>query len=56
MAEIYDDRRQETRFAAQGEGEVDIQGKSVRGTLIDLSINGLRMGRPLRSQPADSRR
>ncbi|MBK7044731.1 MAG: PilZ domain-containing protein [Rhodanobacteraceae bacterium] len=56
MAEIYDDRRQETRFAAQGEGEVDIQGKSVRGTLIDLSINGLRMGRPPGFSPPDGSR
>ena len=46
MAEIYDDRRQETRFTTQGEGEVDIQGKPLRGALVDLSINGLRMVRP----------
>lgn len=56
MAEIYDDRRQETRFATQGEGEVEIQGKSVRGTLVDLSINGLRMLRPEGFSPPDGSR
>lgn len=56
MAEIYDDRRQETRFATQGEGEVEIQGKSVRGTLVDLSINGLRMMRPEGFSPPDGSR
>lgn len=56
MAEIYDDRRQETRFATQGEGEVEIQGKSVRGALVDLSINGLRMIRPEGFSPPDGSR
>ncbi|MBL0042762.1 MAG: PilZ domain-containing protein [Xanthomonadales bacterium] len=56
MAELFDDRRQETRFATQGEGEVDIQGKSVRGTLVDLSINGLRMVRPPEFSPPDGSR
>ena len=46
MAEIYDDRRQEPRFVTTGEGEVEMQGKSVRAALVDLSINGLRMVRP----------
>ncbi|HWT15497.1 MAG TPA: PilZ domain-containing protein [Patescibacteria group bacterium] len=56
MAEIYDDRRQETRFTTQGEGEVDIQGKAVRGELVDLSINGLRMVRPEGFSPPDGSR
>jgi hypothetical protein len=56
MAEIYDDRRQETRFTTQGEGEVEIQGKSVRGALADLSINGLRMMRPEGFSPPDGSR
>jgi len=56
MAEIYDDRRQETGFATQGEGEVEIQGKSVGGTLVDLSINGLRMMRPKGFSPPDGSR
>ena len=56
MAEIYDDRRQETRFTTQGEGEVDIQGKPMRGTLVDLSINGLRMVRPDGFSPPDGSR
>lgn len=56
MAEIFDDRRQETRFATQGEGEVEIQGKSVRGALVDLSINGLRMARPEGFSPPDGSR
>lgn len=56
MAEIYDDRRQETRFATSGEGEVEIQGKSVRATLVDLSINGLRMERPAEFSPPDGSR
>jgi PilZ domain len=46
MAELYDDRRQETRFATSGEGEVEIDGRKLRAELFDLSINGLRMSRP----------
>lgn len=46
MAEIYDDRRQETRFATSGEGEVEVDGQLLRGGLLDLSINGLKMARP----------
>lgn len=46
MAEIYDERRQETRFATSGEGEVEIDGRMLRAELLDLSINGLRMSRP----------
>lgn len=56
MAEIYDDRRQETRFATSGEGEVEIQGKPVRAELVDLSINGLRMVRPASFSPPDGSR
>lgn len=56
MAEIYDDRRQETRFAASGEGEVEIDGQLLRGVLLDLSINGLKMQRPDGfAAPSDSR-
>lgn len=46
MAEFYDDRRQEPRFDTVGEGEVEIGGQRVRGNLIDLSINGLKMQKP----------
>lgn len=46
MAEFYDDRRQEPRFPTRGEGEVEIGGVRVRGDLVDLSINGLKMRRP----------
>ncbi len=46
MAEFYDDRRQEPRFEAGGEAEVEIGGNRVRGALIDLSINGLKMQKP----------
>jgi hypothetical protein len=56
MAEIYDDRRQETRFTTSGDGEVDIQGKAVRAALVDLSINGLRMVRPASFSPPDGAR
>ncbi len=56
MAEIYDDRRQEQRFMTSGEGEVEIQGKSVRSELVDLSINGLRMVRPAQFSAPDGSR
>lgn len=46
MAEFFDDRRQEPRFDTVGEGEVEIGGQRVRGNLIDLSINGLKMQKP----------
>jgi len=46
MAEFFDDRRQEPRFDTAGEGEVEINGQRVRGGLIDLSINGLKMEKP----------
>lgn len=46
MAEFFDDRRQEPRFDTVGEGEVEISGRRVRGNLIDLSINGLKMQKP----------
>jgi hypothetical protein len=46
MAEIYDDRRQETRFNTSGEVEVEIDGRPLRTELLDLSINGLKMSRP----------
>ncbi|WP_170113119.1 PilZ domain-containing protein [Ahniella affigens] len=47
MAEFFDDRRQEPRFDTVGEGEVEINGQRVRGSLIDLSINGLKMQKPI---------
>lgn len=56
MAEIYDDRRQEQRFATSGDGQVEIQGKSVRAALVDLSINGLRMVRPQEFSAPDGAR
>jgi hypothetical protein len=56
MAELFDDRRQETRFATNGDGEVEIQGRSVRAALVDLSINGLRMLRPASFSPPDGSR
>lgn len=46
MAELFDERRQETRFSTSGEGEVEIEGRKLRAELLDLSINGLRMHRP----------
>ena len=56
MAEIYDDRRQATRFAARGEVELEIDGQKLRTGLIDLSIDGLKMRRPSTfGAPAGSR-
>lgn len=56
MAEIYDDRRQETRFVTSGQVEVEIDGVMLRTELLDLSINGLRTSRPEGfGAPADSR-
>ncbi|MGD9582804.1 MAG: PilZ domain-containing protein [Lysobacterales bacterium] len=56
MAEIYDDRRQATRFATTGEVELEIDGQQLRAGLIDLSIDGLKMRRPAAfGAPAGSR-
>lgn len=46
MAELHDERREEARFITSGEGEIQFQGCKLRGVLLDLSINGLRMTRP----------
>lgn len=46
MGELHDERREKARFITSGEAEIEFKGSKLRGVLLDLSINGLRMSRP----------
>jgi hypothetical protein len=51
MGELYDDRRQEPRFATSGIYYVQSAGRSRPGRILDLSVNGAMLevveGQPL---------
>lgn len=46
MAEVYDDRRQEPRFATHGEASFLLADRPHRAELLDLSLNGMKVTRP----------
>lgn len=46
MPEIFDERRQEPRFATQGEASFMFADRNHVATLLDLSLNGMRVSRP----------
>src|SRR5688572_15787772 len=46
MSEMYDDRRQEPRFAASGEARWTSGDQSFRADVLDMSLNGVKITRP----------
>jgi hypothetical protein len=46
MSEIYDDRRQEPRFAASGEARFIAGDLSFTAAVLDMSLNGVKITRP----------
>jgi hypothetical protein len=46
MPDLYDERRQEPRFRTSGEAVFEVQGRTYRGDILDLSLNGLKVARP----------
>jgi len=40
MGELYDDRRQEPRYATSGIYYVEAMGRGTPGRILDLSVNG----------------